>query len=375
VWNELLKHCIRNYSSQLWEGRSESALYVSIRKQFPQLHSYHILSAIRIARGKVRAVKTSIIENKNYKVKLQKRWGNDPVRLYHNQTYWIIERKDGLYVKISYVPRNLVASLLLLTERDKTLIKSALDGEYKLGRAQLLRREGTWRLHIIVEKEALLLSRKQCKTIIGVDMGIRNLAYATAYDIANRRFNGETLSIKGSYYSHIVRTYRKKLAHIQSRCGVLSKRYEKVQAKYNRLRNEICHTVSKRVVEYAKMFPKSVIALEDLSDLENKGQTKNQRYELSMWARRTIQEYVKYKALWEGIPYIMVNPHIQVVRCNKCDRRGRRNKWQFKCSHCGYTTYIDENASRNIALRALRIINSCLVDAQLPIVSSMTYHG
>jgi IS605 OrfB family transposase len=117
------------------------------------------------------------------------------------------------------------------------------------------------------------------------------------------------------------------------------------------------------------MFPKPIIALEDLSKLENKGRTKGQRYELSMWARKRIQRYIKYKALWEGILCIMIDPHYTSVTCNKCGKRGRRDKWQFKCLHCGYMAYIDENASRNIALRALRIINSYLVDAQMPVGS------
>jgi putative transposase len=366
IWNEMLKYCVHNYFSQLWRGVSESTLYYSMRKRFPHLYSYHILSVIRIAKGKVQRVRTSIIENKDYRAKLQKRWGNDPVQLYYNQTYWIGEKRNRLYAKIAYMPKNPIEVKLLLTERDESLIRNALDGEYRLGGALLLKRNNEWQLHIVIEKEVSLPRWQDCNTIIGVDVGIRNLAYATAYDIANRRFYGETLSIKGNYYRHIVRAYRGKLASIQSIYGSLSKRYRKMQVKYNRIRDEIYHTVAKRIVEYAKKFPKPLIVLENLSELESNGQTKTQRYELSLWARKRIQQYITYKALWEGIPCIMINPHYTSVNCNKCGKRGERNKWQFKCPYCEYTAYIDDNASRNIASRALQIINSCLVDAQLP---------
>jgi putative transposase len=84
-----------------------------------------------------------------------------------------------------------------------------------------------------------------------------------------------------------------------------------------------------RRIEYAKKFPKPIIALEDLSELENNRRTKTQRYELSIWARKRIQEYIAYKALWEGIPCIMISPHYTSKNCNKCGERGERNGWQF----------------------------------------------
>jgi transposase len=126
---------------------------------------------------------------------LQKEWANDPVQSYNNQTYWIVEREDGLYATISYMPRNTIEVRLELTERDESLIKDALNGRYKLGGALLLKRD-EWEMRIAIEKMVSLPKWQNCETIVGVDIGIRSLASVTVLKMLKKKFYREKLNIK-----------------------------------------------------------------------------------------------------------------------------------------------------------------------------------
>jgi IS605 OrfB family transposase len=140
-------------------------------------------------------------------------------------------------------------------------------------------------------------------------MGVRSLACVTALNILTRKFCREKLNIKGKRYSHIIRIFDGKLAKIESKSGKKSKRYRMANVRYKRILDEIYHTTAKRVIEYAKKFPKPIIAIENLSSLKIRGKTKRRRRRLSIWARKRIQRYIIYKALWEGLPSCPLLPY------------------------------------------------------------------
>ena len=97
-------------------------------------------------------------------------------------------------------------------------------------------------------------------------------------------------------------------------------------------------------------FEKPIIVMEDL-DVTVKRQSKNkkQNYLLSVWARRKLQNFIEYKAHWEGIPIFKVNPYNTSKTCHRCGHIGKRENGMFYCLNCGKKYEADYNASVNIA--------------------------
>ncbi len=78
---------------------------------------------------------------------------------------------------------------------------------------------------------------------------------------------------------------------------------------------------------------------------------------MNSWSYCELQRQIEYKARWEGIPVIYVNPYGTSVKCSICGSRMARipeENRQLKCRSCGFTVDRDVNAARNILARALR---------------------
>jgi transposase len=86
----------------------------------------------------------------------------------------------------------------------------------------------------------------------------------------------------------------------------------------------------------------------------NKTRNKWNNFLLSSWGRKKLQEIIEYKAKWEGIPVVYVNPYLTSQICCYCGSRGERNGKHFYCPSCNKTLNADFNASVNIARTAFR---------------------
>jgi len=145
-------------------------------------------------------------------------------------------RIEGNKVSIIYKPRNRLVLNIFPTEKQLEKMR-----EGKVKGARLVEKERKFFLNIVVEKE-VKLSLEECKTIIGVDIGINYLAVCSAFD--GKKF-GNPLFFKGGEWKHLCRRQRnsspEKWKHLTNR------------------KNEILHTVAKRIVEYAKKFENHVL--------------------------------------------------------------------------------------------------------------------
>ena len=63
-----------------------------------------------------------------------------------------------------------------------------------------------------------------------------------------------------------------------------------------------------------------------------------------------MQQFLKYKFEWIGVPVMFVNPESTSHRCPLCGALGIRHKKVFRCLN-GHTGHADRNASVNILLR------------------------
>ena len=142
----------------------------------------------------------------------------------------------------------------------------------------------------------------------------------------------------------------------KGRCG---HGYKTKMNAVNKIRNKISnfadtynHKISKYIVEFAIKNNCGVIQMEDLS-----GATANTHNKmLKDWSYYDLQQKIEYKAKEQGIEVKKVNPKYTSKRCNKCgcihedNRNCKDNQAKFECQVCGHTENADINASKNIAI-------------------------
>ena len=205
------------------------------------------------------------------------------------------------------------------------------------------------------------------KDIIGVDMGIENIAVDST----------------GKYYSgDDIREVRERNADLRDRLqsvGTKSakKHLKKLSGKESRFARNTNHTISKEIVQKAR-GTSSAIAIEDLSGIRKRTTVrKGNRYIHNSWAFYQLRLFIEYKAREAGIPVIVVDPHNTSRECPEChtiDRGNRPERSKFKCISCGLEREADFIASFNIRNRAAvnqPIVTGAIFDHSiLPVASS-----
>ncbi|MDA8144100.1 MAG: transposase [Thermoplasmatales archaeon] len=205
------------------------------------------------------------------------------------------------------------------------------------------------------------------KDIIGVDMGIENIAVDST----------------GKYYSgDDIREVRERNADLRDRLQYVGtksakKHLKKLSGKESRFARNTNHTILKEIVQKAK-GTSSAIAIEDLSGIRKRTTVrKGNRYIHNSWAFYQLRLFIEYKAREAGIPVIVVDPHNTSRECPEChtiDRGNRPERSKFKCISCGLEGEADFIASLNIRNRAAvnqPIVTGAIFDHSiLPVASS-----
>jgi IS605 OrfB family transposase len=267
----------------------------------------------------VRNFLKNILKTHNYPKKL------NPQPLLRKQDFKIENNK----VSIIYKPRQRLVAGIFPSEKQLKLMEEA-----RLKGARLVKKDNEYFLNLVLEKEVNLPRWEECETIIGVDIGINYIAVCSALTKDGKFTN--PLFFKGGEWKHLCDRKRK---------ITRSKEFKKI----TRRQNEILHIVSKKVVEYAKQFPKPIIIMEKLGYFKNNSKNKRWKFLLGNWARKKLQFMIEYKAKWEGIPVIYVNPAYTSLTCHYCGVEGIRKGLVFKCLNCGREYNADANASMNLA--------------------------
>jgi putative transposase len=297
--------------------------YRTLRGLFPEYNSIVIANAIYDARKLLKAV----LKTHNYPRKL------NPTPLFRKQDF----RIDGNKVYLIYKPRERLTLSIFPSEKQLSFMAQA---ERK--GARLVKRDDKLFLNIVLEKEVELPRWEECETIIGVDLGINYIAVCSAL-MKDGRFSNP-LFFKGGEWRHLCDRKRKVI------------RAEEFK-RLTRRQHQILHTVSKRIVEYAKQFPKPIIVLEKLGHFQNVSHNKRWNFLLGNWARKKLQFMIEYKAKWEGIPVVYVNSAYTSLYCHYCGSKGVREGLTFKCLNCGRTYNADANASMNLAKKFRQLLD------------------
>jgi len=211
------------------------------------------------------------------------------------------------------------------------------------GQCDLIRRNKQFYLMVVVETpEAPPI---EPKNIIGVDMGIENIAV----DSTGKYYSGDKVKEVREHYADL-------RSRLQSRGTKSAKRHlKKLSGRESRFVRNINHLISKEIVQRAK-GTSSAIAIEDLSGIRMRTTVrKGNRYIHNSWPFHQLRSFIEYKARQAGIPVVVVKPHNTSRECPRChfiDKRNRPERSRFKCVSCGFEGEADFIASLNIRNRA-----------------------
>ncbi|HUK75313.1 MAG TPA: transposase [Nitrososphaerales archaeon] len=113
------------------------------------------------------------------------------------------------------------------------------------------------------------------------------------------------------------------------------------------------HRITKKIVEHAKANQFGIVMekLKGIRKLYRKGNGQGPSYRgrLNSWAFYEIQRQIEYKASWDGIPVVYVNPRGTSSKCPNCGSsltklEGRK----LLCPSCLHIEDRDAIASKNI---------------------------
>lgn len=315
---------LRNVYQKAFESAYSGSGYKDLREEFPEYNSLLVNNAKYDARSFMKLV----LETHTYpkkKIEENPLFRKEDIKLDFNE-----EKGEVIYKPWNRIEFDIYPSEKQLKEIKKNKVKGA----------RLVKKDN-FKLHLYLEKNVEIPKWQDCETLIGIDIGLNYLAVCSTLNIKTGNF-GNPKFFKGGEWKHLSRRQRKtnstKWKHLQNR------------------KEEIIHTISKRIIEYAKQFEKPLIVLEKITLRNSKTKNKWNNFLLNTWARRKLQDYIEYKANWEGIPVVYINPYKTSQICCYCGEEGERNGKHFYCSNCGRQLNADFNASVIISKKFRRQI-------------------
>jgi putative transposase len=201
---------------------------------------------------------------------------------------------------------------------------------------------------------------EQHQEIVGVDVGMRYLATTTTTHNHAQFFSGKRVRAKANHYARV----RKRLQQKGTRSA--TRRLVQISGRERRLKADVNHTISKRIVE---AHPHALIGLEHLTNIRErtkrkhgKKATKKQRRAntaTSKWSFAELQSMIAYKALLHESMAVKVDANYTSQACPRCGHTSKENRPNngllFVCQRCHLTLHADLIGARNLALRTLLI--------------------
>lgn len=235
-------------------------------------------------------------------------------------------------------------------------IKKYLDDTWVFGTCKVINKHKKWFLHISVTKDIEQLSESDVCNVMGIDLGVNFLA--TTYDS-----NGETNFYSGKQIKHKRGQYkanRKALQQIQTASS--RRKLKKIGNRENRWMQDVNHCITKALVTNS---PKNTLfVLEDLTGIRNVTEKVNlkNRYEIVSWSFFDFRTKLEYKAKLNNHLVKLVDPAYTSQICPKCGHteKGNRNKQrhEFKCKNCGYSSNDDRVASMNLYRKGIEYLST-----------------
>jgi len=139
---------------------------------------------------------------------------------------------------------------------------------------------------------------------------------------------------------------------------------QRIAAKYGRIQRNrtqwLLHNATKKLVEHARKYDLGV-ALENIKGIRRlyrrgNGQSTYYRGRMNSWPFYEVGRQVSYKASWDGLPTVDVNPKGTTSKCSVCGDRMvfSKESRMLHCPSCSYQVDRDVNAARNILSAGLK---------------------
>jgi len=255
-------------------------------------------------------------------------------------------------------------------------------GKYKYKSAELnVDKKHRWFIHLVYSFEPTTINNAK-NTVLGIDIGMTDLACCALYDIDNKIFiQYKKFSSPVKFWKIFQMSLRQRKevgesnnANYNIRSGKGMKRkirpLSKLSDKYNRQKNDVIHNVVSAIISFCIDNKCNNIAIEDLGwsnnalikDTEDKN-TSTRKYLRKMFSKFNYGLFIsilKQKCKEFSINITEVDAKDTSKDCSNCGKKGKRNSKRFECK-CG--TYrkkgvcdADLNAARNICIRATSAI-------------------
>ncbi len=228
---------------------------------------------------------------------------------------------------------------------------------------KLIKKKNDWFIYLTIEKviDKPIINPNR---LLAVDFGERYLATVCGGNGIKPQFLGkEVRGIRRHYAWLRKRLGKKKLLRVIKKIGDTEKR--KV--------NDICHKISRQIVNMAKETG-STIVLGNLKGIRQKAKGKRMNRIVSNMPYYKLTQFIKYKAMWDGVPVIIVSEAYTSKTCHRCGSLGSRPyRGLFLCRSCGLRYSADLNGARNILKRALEYISLAGASLTTPLIQPLSW--
>jgi len=235
-------------------------------------------------------------------------------------------------------------------------LREEINDKWSIRQAQLVRKENDWYIHLVISENKEEIDC-ECNEVIGVDLGVKNVATVVCLSDGKTLFYDKGLrAIRGKYYY-----LRKKLGKEKKKQAI-----KKIGGKEKRLTRDRLHKISREIVDLAKQR-NAVIGIGDLEGIKKKnfGRKGNRKKNTAPYYK--LREFIKYKAKEEGVLVLGIPEQETSKKHWKCGRAGKRKtQGLFVCEDCKEEENADRNGAWNIGLRALRQVLESRGSVALP---------
>jgi IS605 OrfB family transposase len=253
--------------------------------------------------------------------------------------------RDGYCTLASANGGRIEAEYDLPPGQDNPYTEYVRSDEWELRESTLHRRDdGDYYLHIGVRKDAEPDSQAEDGTVLGVDLGIANIAVTSTGTF----FGGGLLNHRRDEYERI----RGRMQQTGTESAHRS--MKSMGGRMSRWSRDLLHRISKAIVQEAITHECGTIVFENLTGIRDRVAHAKKFHQ---WAFNQLYEYVEYKAEPFGIDVDQVNPRNTSRRCSKCGHTAKNNRQRqdrFCCQQCGYELHADYNAAKNIGWKQVR---------------------
>ena len=352
------------------EGMSQDG-YVNriLKDEFYQMYSQNLTCAIRNASKAFKDAKFEM--QKGMRSVLSYR-ADCPVEV-HNQRITLHQEKQKYYVSLNLFSKRYMQEkgffgtymdfeLYRLGGSQLAIIQRCMSGEYKIGESELIynKKKRCWFLNLSYRFTPVCSAALDPEKIMGVDLGIACVAYL-GFNFCEDRFSIGRSEVDA--FRAQMESRRRALQRQGKFCGdgrighgytTRSRPVLQLSDAIKRFRDTANHKYSRFIVQKALDFGCGVIQMEYLKDMKGTAENKF----LQDWTYFDLRQKVKYKAEEHGIELVLVDPRYTSQRCSQCGHIDRQNRPKeekgqafFQCTHCGFKTNADYNASLNLATK------------------------